>query len=426
MRKTRVLTALSLALASLLVLAVAPVGAALEQRIAAVVNDRVVSLRDLNERLQLVLLTSGIPESEQARAQLAPQVLRGLIEETLQVQEADRLGVTVDDAEVQRALENIAQRNNMSVDEMRRFLDGNGVNFDTLLRQVRAQIAWVKIVNREIRPRVTVTVDQLALAMQEARQSQGQPEYFLSEIVLPVDSPSQAERVAADAQRLVQTLREGASFPSLARQVSAAASAERGGELGWVPSSSVPRELLGALERLRPGEVSDPIGSPIGYHIFWLRDRRIAQAPVDPAAAAVEVELTQILFPTDGAGPEMLAGLREQAAELRDEMADCAAMVDKAEELGAPASGELGWIRIGDMPPELAQAVLALPVGEVSQPLQSPAGIHLLMVCDRNEPEPLTSPREDVAERLEQEQIDRLARRYLRDLRKEAFVEVRL
>jgi peptidyl-prolyl cis-trans isomerase SurA len=426
MRKTCVLTILSLAVACCWLLAVAPVGAALEQRIAAVVNDRVVSLRDLDERLQLVLLTSGIPESEQVRDRLAPQVLRSLIEEALQMQEADRLGIAVDEAEMQRALENIAQRNNMTVDDMRGFLEGNGVNFETLLRQVRAQIAWVKVVAREIRPRVNVTIDQLALAMQEASESQGQPEYLLSEIVLPVDSPDQAERVAGDAQRLVQTLREGASFPSLARQVSASASAERGGELGWVPASSIPPELLGALERLRPGEVSEPMGSPVGYHVFWLRDRRLAEAPVDQAAGAIEVELTQILFPTDGAGPDMLAGLREQAAELRSEMTDCAAMIEKAEELGAPASGALGRVNIGDMPPDLAQAVLALPVGEVSQPLESPAGIHLLMVCDRSEPPPETAPREEIAERLEQEQIDRLARRYLRDLRKEAFIEVRL
>lgn len=425
MRQLRVLIVLCLTLGSAPLLPEALAQAALEQRIAAVVNERVVTVRDLNERLELVLLTSGIDDSEQARSRLAPQVLRGLIEETLQLQEADRLGVTVDDAEVQRALANIAERNNMSVDDMRGFLQANGVNLDTLLRQVRAQIAWVKVVNREIRPRVTVTVDQLALAMQETRQNQGQPEYLLSEIVLPVDSPAQAERVSADAQRLVQTLRDGASFPSLARQVSVAASAEQGGELGWVPSSSVPDELLGALEALQPGEVSDPIGSPIGYHVFWLRDRRVARARVGPSAAEVEVELTQILFPADGAGSEILVGLREQAAALREDLADCAAMVETAEELGAPSSGDLGRIRIGDMPADLARAVLALPVGEVSQPLRSPAGIHLLMVCDREEPESLAS-REEVAQRLEEEQLDRLARRHLRDLRKEAFVEVRL
>ncbi|MGH6944103.1 MAG: peptidylprolyl isomerase [Geminicoccaceae bacterium] len=405
-----------------------PVRAADEQRIAAVVNDSIVSLQDLNERLRLVLLTSGIRQSEQARDRLAPQVLRSLVEETLQMQEAKRLDITVDDSEIQQALQSIAERNHMTTDSLHRLLSSNGVNFDTLLRQIRAQIAWVKVINRQVRPKVNVTVDQLEMAVQEARASQGQPEYLLSEIVLPVDSPDQADKVAADATRLVQTLREGASFDALARQVSAASSAERGGDLGWVSASAIPNELLTALERLRPGEISDPIGSPIGFHVFWLRDRRTTQAPVDAAAASVEVHLTQILFPQDDTGdPTKLAELREQAANLRDRLTDCPAMVQVAQEIGAPASGDLGWLRIGDLPPDLGHTVLSLPIGEVSQPLQDTTGIRLLMVCERRGDQPATSSeRDQIAERLEREQIDRLARRYLRDLRKDAFIEVRL
>lgn len=418
-----------LVLAGLLGTASAAVAQQHHQRIAAVVNDEVVSLRDLADRLELVMLTSGIPDSQQARSRLAPQVLRSLIEETLQLQEAARLNVTVDQQELDVALQNIAERNNMGVDDMRRFLADNGVSFATLLEQLRAQIAWVKVVNRQIRPQVNVTVDQLDLAVQEAREGQGQPEYLLSEIVLPIDSPEQAESVAEDAVRLVQTLREGANFDALARQVSAAASAERGGDLGWVRAAVIPPELLSALDDLRAGEVSAPLRSPIGYHVFWLRDRRLASAPVSDAASRVEVSLTQILFTTNGA-PDAgnVAALREQAANLRGRLTDCEAMVDAAEQLNAPASGELGWLRVGDLPPDLGQAVLNLQVGEVSQPLVGPAGIHLLMVCERRDPAGLTTDtdRDRIAENLEQERLERLARRYLRDLRKEAFVEVRL
>ena len=173
-------------------LAAPPAWPADEQRIAAVVNDEVVSVRDLSDRLELVMLTSSIRDSEQARARLAPQVLRGLIEESLQLQEANRLGLEVTEAEIQNALASIAERNQLTVERMRSYLVESGVNFETLLRQVRAQIAWIKVVNRVIRPTVTVTVDQLDLAVQEARRSEGQPEYLLSEIVLPVDSPAQA------------------------------------------------------------------------------------------------------------------------------------------------------------------------------------------------------------------------------------------
>jgi peptidyl-prolyl cis-trans isomerase SurA len=414
------------ALASLigLLLALQPARAALEQRIVAVVNDEVISAQDLNERLQLVTLTSGIADSEQARARLAPQVLRSLIEESLQLQEAERLGVTVEDAEIQQALANIAERNRMTVDAMRRFFAQNGINFATLLEQVRAQIAWVKVVNRQIVPQVTVTVDQLEMAVEEARRNEGEPEYLLSEIVLPVDSPAQAQTVAQDAARLVQTLREGASFESLAAQVSAAASAERGGDVGWVRGSAVPGELRNTLEGMREGEVSDPIPSPVGYYIFWLRDRRLNQTAADSSVADIEVDLAQILLPFDGQAD--VEALRIRAAELRDDLADCEALADAAVELDAPDSGRLGWLRLGDLPPEFRQAVASLPVDQVSAPVQGPSGVHLLMVCERREPQAATPQREQIAERLERERVERLARRYLRDLRKEAFVEVRL
>ena len=407
-----------------LLLASDPARAALEQRIVAVVNDEVISAQDLNDRLQLVTLTSGIPDSEQARARLAPQVLRSLIEERLQLQEAERLDIAVEEAEVERALANIAERNQMTVEAMRRFFAQNGINLATLLDQVRAQIAWVKVVNRQIVPRVTVTVDQLDMAVEEARRNEGEPEYLLSEIVLPVDNPAQAQVVAQDAARLVQTLREGASFESLARQVSAAASAEAGGDVGWIRSSAIPQELRNTLERMREGEISDPIPSPVGYYIFLLRDRRLNQAAVQASAADVEVELAQILFPVDGAAD--IAALRAQAAELRGDLGDCAAVAEAAAELDAPQSGRLGWLRLGDLPPAFRQAVSGLPVGTASPPLEGPAGIHLLMVCDRRAARAETPEREQIAERLQRERVDRLARRYLRDLRKEAFVEVRL
>jgi peptidyl-prolyl cis-trans isomerase SurA len=384
----------------------------------------VISAQDLNERLQLVTLTSGIADSEQARARLAPQVLRSLIEESLQLQEAERLGITVEDGEIQQALANIAERNRMTVDTMQRFLAQNGIDLAPLLAQVRAQIAWVKVVNREIVPRVTVTVDQLEMAVEEARRNEGEPEYLLSEIVLPVDSPAQAQTVAEDAARLVQTLREGASFESLAAQVSAAASAESGGDVGWVRSSALPGELRNTLEGMRENEISDPISSPVGYYIFWLRERRLNQTAVDSSIADVEVDLAQILLPFDGQAD--MNALRMRAAALRDDLADCAAVADMAAELDAPDSGRLGWLRVAELPPEFRQEVSSLPVGQVSAPLQGPSGIHLLMVCDRREPQAATPQREQIAERLERERVERLARRYLRDLRKEAFVEVRL
>ncbi|MEM9627576.1 MAG: peptidylprolyl isomerase [Pseudomonadota bacterium] len=407
-----------------------------EQRIAAIVNDDVVSLQDLNDRIGLVLLTSRIPDQEQARNRLSTQVLRGLIEEKLQLQEAERLSVRVAPEELERALTDIAQRNNMSGEQLQSLLADNGINPKTLLAQLRAQIAWLKIVNQRIRPQVNVTVDQLEIAVEEAKLNQGQPEYLLSEIVLPVDNPNQEQRVASDAARLVQTLSEGASFEALARQVSASATASRGGDVGWVPASTIPRELVGALERLRPGDVSEPLRSPVGFFIFQLRDRRLGEAPAtgEGEITPVEVKLSQILFEADIRDDEALSEKVDQALLIRERLNDCAAIDAVAEELQAPASGDLGWLKVSDLPTVLADAVRDLPAGQISAPLQGPGGVHLLMVCERRggeEPQttvdgPSEEDRQRITEQLERERLDRLARRYLRDLRKQAFIDLRI
>jgi peptidyl-prolyl cis-trans isomerase SurA len=415
-------------LALALLLGAALPGAAAEQRIAAIVNDSVVSVQDLNQRLGLVLLTGQIRDSERARQRLAPQVLRGLIEETLQRQEAERLGISVNQQELDQALANIAERNKMSIEQMERVFQENGVDPETLFEQLRAQIAWIKVVNRQIRPRINVSVDQLEVAVQEARKNQGQAEYLLSEIVLPVDNPAQERTVAQDAQRLVQTLAEGASFEALARQVSASTTAARGGDVGWIPASSIPPELVEALERLRPGDVSEPLRTPVGFYIFQLRDRRLVQAPGEAPEDGREVRMSQILFEAPSDDEAALAQRIDQAAALRDRLTDCASMNQVATELETPASGDLGWLKVGELPAVLGSAVAELGLEEVSQPLQGPAGIHLLMVCEqKGEPGTISSEEQaGIEQRLEQERLDRLARRYLRDLRKQAFVDVRL
>ena len=172
-----------------LVLTLPQLAFSIDQRIAAIVNDGVVSVRDLNERLGLVLLTSRIPDQEQARNRLSKQVLRGLIEEQLQLQEAERLSIAVTPQDLERALQDIAGRNQMTVEQLQRLLETNDIDPSTLQNQLRAQIAWLKVVNQRLRPQVNVTVDQLEIAVEEAQRNQGQP-------------PGQPDRGAALTRRL--------------------------------------------------------------------------------------------------------------------------------------------------------------------------------------------------------------------------------
>ncbi len=421
-----------LALSCFILILSLPAFAASEQRIAAIVNDSIISLQDLNNRLNLVLLTSRIPNPEQARARLSQQILRQLIDETLQRQEAERLSITADQDEIDREAASIAERNKMSSDQMVDLFRQNDINPNTLFEQIRAQISWFKVVARELRPKVNVTVDQLELAVQEARLNQGQPEFLISEIVLPVDNPGDERRIAADAMRLVETLSEGASFDALARQVSAASTARNGGDLGWVQASKLPSELADRLDQLRPGEVSEPMRTQVGFFIFQLRDRRLSKTAPGGGEASDEVRLSQILFEANANDQAAISTRMIEANSLRSRLSDCGAVEIVAQELAAPASGDLGWLKVSDLPAVLANGVASLPVGQISEPLEGPAGVHLLMVCERRNGEAVQpsfaseEERQKLTESLERERLERLARRYLRDLRKQAFIDVRL
>jgi peptidyl-prolyl cis-trans isomerase SurA len=266
------------------------------QRIAAVVNDDVVTSQDLLDRLALAIATSGLPNDQETRQRLAPQVLRGFIDEKLQIQEARRLGLEVTEAEVDQAMETVARRNNTNRADLTRYLASVGLNPGTLRDQLRAQIAWIKVVSRELRPQIVVTQDQIDLALRRGAEGAANGELLLSEILLPVYDRAQEASVVQDARGLVAAIRGGgADFPGLARQVSAAASAENGGDLGWVRAGAITPDLRDRLLALDVGEVSDPIVSPAGVHIVQVRDRRSPQedgvaADRDRVRQAIEQE----------------------------------------------------------------------------------------------------------------------------------------
>jgi peptidyl-prolyl cis-trans isomerase SurA len=263
------------------------------QRIAAVVNDDIITSQDLTDRLTLALATSGLPNDPATRERLAPQVLRGFVDEKLQLQEAQRLGLTVTEADVDQAMETIAQRNKTTRADLTRYLLQKSLNPGTLRDQLRAQIAWIKIVTREIRPHVVVTQEQVDLALKRGSNAAGDAELLLSELLLPVYDRAQEASVLNDGRGLVATLRGGADFAALARQVSAAASAENGGDLGWVRATSITPELRDQIMALKVGEISDPIVSPVGVHIFQVRGQRAGAAPAATDAAQVRTSLEQ-------------------------------------------------------------------------------------------------------------------------------------
>lgn len=253
---------------------VAPPPARSTEGIAAVVNDDIISISDLTARLQLALVSSGLPNTAETRQRLTPQVLRSLVDERLQLQEASRANVSVTEKEITDALGRVAEQNRMQRDQLEKMLSSQGVPRSTLEDQIRSTIAWGKLVQRRLRPSIEIGQDEIDQVIQRIQANAGKPEYLAAEIFLAVDAPEREDDVRRLADRLYEQIGQGASFPAVARQFSQSAGAANGGDLGWVQQGQLPEDLDAALKQLRPGQATRPIRSITGYHILMLRDER--------------------------------------------------------------------------------------------------------------------------------------------------------
>jgi peptidyl-prolyl cis-trans isomerase SurA len=408
-----------------------------ETRIAAVVNEDIISRADLDDRLRLALLSSNIEDTPENRRRIAPQVLRGLIDEKLEMQEAKRLNVKVGDDEVGEALRRIEQQNNLPPGGLDKYLEQRKISKSTIVDQITATLAWSKLVRRRYGQSIVVTEDEVNESLAKLKESIGQPLSRVAEIFLAVDDPRQEEEVRRNAERLIEQLRAGAPFPSVAQQFSQAATAAVGGDIGWVQSSQLMPELAQAIQRLRPGEVSPPIRAGAGFYILFVIDRRIpGQAAPAPVPTEGSVRLVQVLFPLGQKPSPQERERAERAAQAVAQQAkSCEDMRRIGRERAPQSSGDLGRIRIGDLPPDLREVVGRLEVNQASPAIPLRGGIGVLMVCQRDTPPPApvraAAPpelpsREEIAEGLTRQKLENVARRYLRDLRRTAFVDVRV
>jgi peptidyl-prolyl cis-trans isomerase SurA len=405
-----------------LLFAASPAPAQDVQRIAAIVNDDVISARDLERRIDFILSATGQPNNADNRRRIRDRALRGLIDERLQSQEAGRRNIRVADEEVEVRIAGLARQNNIPPERFEEFLRGAGVAKETLESQLRADIGWTKLVRARLVPTIAISDEEVNAAVQRIRDSVGQTEDSVSEIFLAVDNPDQEEEVRRTAQRLVEQIRGGAPFPAIARQFSQGTTAAAGGEVGWVQPGTLTEEVEASLRQLKRGEVSDPVRTVSGYYIVRLNDqRRIALA--DPADASVT--LKQIMLPLPaGDGPERRNQL-ELAQQVSATLGGCNDVEAMAKELQSSDSGSLGTLRVGDLPPAFRNAVATLAAGKVSAPVATDTAVHVFVVCDRNDPKEAGIDPEQIRAGMMQRRAEMLARRYLRDLRRDAVVELR-
>ncbi len=249
--------------------------AARTERIAVVVNEEAISISDVSDRMKLIVSSSNLPNSEEIRTKLTPQVIASLVDERIKMQEAGRLGITVDKIEIDQGFADLAGQNNLSAERFAGMLRGGGINILTIERQIESQIAWSKVIQQRLRPQVQVSDTDIDDVLERLRSSIGKAEYLLAEIYLPVEEPGRENDTKQLAERLVRQIKSGqAPFFKIAQQFSKAAGATQGGNLGWIQQGQLPEELDVTLPSMRKDEVSRVIRSLTGYHILYLRGKR--------------------------------------------------------------------------------------------------------------------------------------------------------
>ena len=394
-----------------------------EMRIAAVVNNEVISVYDLVSRMRMIMLSSNIPDTPENRKKLAPQVLRQLIDEHLELEEAKQQGITATDAEIKHAIAQIEKQNNMPPDTLNDFLKARGIDRTTLIDQITASIEWAKLVRREAAETVAITDDEVDRAMKRLKEHANEPEERVAEIFLSVDNPAQDARVRQLAEKLRQEMYQGARFSAVAQQFSQSATAAVGGDLGWIRPDELPPALRQAAEQLKPGGLSSPIRSAGGYYLILVLDRRTGNGTSE---AGPIFDIVQVVFPLP---PQASAATRQQAIEeagrVRTEATDCPSLLKIGKEKAPQLSSE-GELRASQISPLMRKLVEGLKIGEPSQPILQRNGVGVIMLCSRKDEGPITITRQMVADSLLAQQLDLVARQYLEDLRRRAYVDVRV
>lgn len=254
------------------------------ESIAAVVNDKAITSSDVDDRLRLIMASSGIPDVPEARAKFKPQVLNMLIDEQLKQQEADRLDIEISQEQIDEGFAMLAQQNNLEPEQFKKMILGSKLKIETLYDQIRAELGWGQVIASQVRPRVQVTDADIEAEMARLKETFGTDQFHVAEIFLPVTSPGEDSNVKATADRLYQQLqKEPQAFPAIARQFSQAAGSEKGGDMGWVQQGQVQPQLEAALEVMSVNQISQPVRSSTGYHILFLRDKKQLTAETMPS-----------------------------------------------------------------------------------------------------------------------------------------------
>ncbi|MDO9709955.1 peptidylprolyl isomerase [Paracraurococcus lichenis] len=400
--------------------------AAQANRIVAVVNGEVVSRADVIGRARLFALNAGIAVAPETLDRLTPQVTRLLVDERLRMQEVQRRRIPVTDADIADAIGELEKRNNLPPGNLRAQLTQIGVAPRVLYDQIRTQIGWARLLRQQLGPTAEPSEAEVQEAIRSAQARVGEPEYLVSEIFIPVDDPAAEAEARRFVEDVIGQLRRGTPFPIAATQFSQAQTALQGGDMGWVRKEELDPEVFTVIERMPPGAVSNPIRVPGGFQIVALRQKRESGRDL-----ATLITMRQAFFPFAGtldpnAPTQQQRDQVEKAQRLAAGARGCEAVEAAARGAGGDRPVDPGTIRLETLnPPPLKNLLAGLAPGKASQPILTPDGVLVMMVCSREQRNLAELTPDQAKQQLLRDRVENLSRQLQRDLRRRAQIEMR-
>ncbi len=391
----------------------------LSDGILATVNDSVITGFDLRQRMLLLIAMTQVQPTPENIPAIQQQALNALIDERLQAQELTKYeDLVVNDEEVQAEITAMAQEVGATPLAYVEFLAQGGIRPSTLREQLRTQLGWSQLVGGRFQSRARVSRSAVAAALRQVAEAATKKQYLIGEIYIESARVGGQQAALNGANQLVQQMVQGAPFQAVAQQFSAAPSATRGGDAGWVVEGTMQPPLQQALDQLAVGQLSRPIPVEGGVYIVYMRDKR------DGASASlVQIKQVMVELP-DTATETEVAAATQRLESLRPQLT-CDTMLARATSEQGLLGADLGEADVQNLAPQFQQVARSAEVGSVSTPVRTPLGVHLLGVCGRRVGGAEAPNPQEVENSLFRQNLATLGRRYMRDLREDALIEMK-
>ena len=390
--------------------------------IVAVVNDEAITLTDLINRLDLIIISSNLPNTNVTRENLADQVLQTLINEKLNYQEAKKLNINVSDSEIKKSINVIEKRNSLPENSLIQTLSENRISPSAIIEQVKAQITWEKIISKIIRPRIKVTENEINNEINIMKSNEEKNEYKYSEIFLNFDQSQKKQKIINTILKIREQL-DTKNFSEIANQMSQSSSAKYGGLVNWTVESSVPKAILETISNMNKDKISEPIVTNTGVFIIKLEEKRKFKLP-DLTKRAVKIATLRFLISPNEENVDSI--LEENLREIQ-KTNSCEQLDEIKNNSSQKYGGFFGKVLLQTLPKKFKEELEKLKPQERSDLLYTPDGIFILMLCKQNyEKNQEFALQELIKSKLQNRYFKMMSDRFILNLKRKSLIDIRM